>query len=290
MLIPYNSTTFHMDDTLFKQLDLAKKRIVKNKDNLILVCGDPGNGKSTLGSQVMYVMSPTTKEEMCFHSTVESYQQYMIRLQDMARQHEKPDNYYTKGRAIAHDEARESGSINVLSARIKRFWDFIYENRFLGMNQVLIQANFWNIPRDIIYHRALFMVWVVEDVEWSNGEFYFFSKHAMKRLYQRGKMTKDLEPKGWDFQGRFVDFWAGHPDYLKQKGNNFFEKYKPKEEEEENKINDRQFIMAALDRLMFEDKFNVTRFCDDFGISRDHFYKVKREYMKLYNDADTSGV
>jgi len=220
--------------------------------------------------------------DMCWHSTVEDFMHYGIKLGEAGE---------SKGRPNAHDEARESGSINLLSKRIKSFWDYIYEDRQLNMVQALIQANFWNIPRDIIYHRALFMLWVVEDIDWNNGTFYFFSKRAMKKLYLRGKRTFDLEPHGYDYHGRFVDFWAGHPDYLTIKKTSFIDKYKESVKEgEEAKINDKDFLMAAFDRLMFNDKINVSKFCEWFGISPTYYYEVRKQYSKVYNTSDDNPI
>jgi energy-coupling factor transporter ATP-binding protein EcfA2 len=213
---------FHIDDDLYNNLIELPKRIGKNKDCCILIVGDPGNGKSTLTSQLGYILNPNIITQNCFITRVEDFKNYQLNLL-------KTQN--TRGEVIVHDEAREAGSLNLMTKKIKAFWDLIYENRFLNMYQFFIQSDFFRTPRDIIFHRAIFMIWVIEDsANWNNGIFLFYSKKDMKRLYLRGKMQKDYSHSNETFKGRFVSFWAGNPNYLESKENNFIKKYTEKEE------------------------------------------------------------
>jgi hypothetical protein len=173
------------------------------------------------------------------------------------------------GRSNMHDEARETGTLNVMQRRIKRFWDFIYENRFLNMYQSLLQADYWKTPRDIVYNRAMFMVWVIEDDDWNNGIYLFYSRKNMKRLYERGKKMHDRAPKGYDFQGKFTKFWAGHPNYLDHKKQNFLNKYVKDETDKSITLYDAQRLAMERAGVRFEPKLFAQVFdCDASGVYR----------------------
>jgi hypothetical protein len=260
---------FHLDDNLYDQIIELPKRVNRDKDALILVCGDPGNGKSTIVNQILYVLDESLIKTKCIHSTVEDYMDYAMKLTEKKE---------TKGKSNIHDESRETGGSNVINKRIKRFWDFIYENRFLNMYQALLQSDFWKTPRDIVYSRALFMVWVLEDEEWNNGTYLFYSKRAMKKLYERGKRLGERSPTGYDFKGRFVKFWAGNQEYLKIKEDNFTKKYGTKHEERLMSLKDAQIL--AMNRA--EDNFSPTAFAKVFKCDVSQVFK----YMKQWEQGE----
>jgi hypothetical protein len=260
---------FHMDDNLHENIIELPKRIKKDKDTLFLVCGDPGTGKSTIIQQVFYVLDPSITKTRNIHSTVEDYINYAVKL---------AENKTSKGKATIHDESRETGGMNVIKKRISRFWDFIYENRYLNMYQGLLQSDFWKTPRDIVYSRALFMIWVQEDENWDNGTYLFYSKRNMKKLYNRGKKLGQRSPTGYDFQGRFVKFWAGNPEYLKIKDENFIKKYKQEIKEKPMLLKDAQLL--AMERN--PDYFKPIIFAKLFGCDVSQVFK----YMKQWENGE----
>ena len=264
MIIPHKlheKGGFHIDDNLYNSIIEVPKRIAKNKDCVALIVGDPGNGKSTLGATIGYVWDNDIINQKCFFSTIKDFKQYQLSLLN------KKEN---RGKVIIHDEARETGGLNVMSKDIRAFWDLIYENRFLNMYQILIQSDFFKIPRDIIFNRALFLLWVVEDQDWSNGIYYFFSKRNMIRLYDEAKRNYNYRPRYYDFSGRFVSFWAADPEYLKQKENNFIQKYKNSNEKNINKYNE------LLKRIINYDGIKESLKMEILGIKKSRFYYLKR--------------
>ena len=256
---------FYLDDSLYGNLKLLGRRIEKDKDVLFLVCGDPGNGKSTLAQQSLFVNDEDIINRKCIHSTVEDYMKYAIELAEKKE---------SKGKSNIHDESRETGGTNVIKKRISQFWDFIYENRYLNMYQCLLQSDFWKTPKDIIYSRALFMLWVQEDKEWNNGQFLFYSKRNMKRLYDRGKRLGERTPLGYDFVGKFVKFWAGNPDYLKIKDENFMKKYKEIKKEKLLSLKEAQIL--AMERN--PDYFKPIMFAKVFGCDVSQVFKYQKQW------------
>lgn len=256
---------YHMDDKLYSNIKELPKRIEKDKDVLFLVCGSPGNGKSTQANAILYALDNTMFTSKCIHSTVEDYMKYAVDLAEKKQ---------SKGRSNVHDESRETGGTNVIKKRISVFWDFIYENRYLNMYQALLQSDFWKTPKDIIYSRALFMIWCIEDEEWNNGTFLFYSKQAMRKLYDRGKRLGERTPTGYNFQGRFVKFWAGNPDYLNIKNDNFLKKYREIKKEKLMSLKDAQVL--AMERN--PDYFKPIMFAKIFGCDVSQVFKYQKQW------------
>lgn len=261
---------FHIDDTLYKNLMFMPRRIELNKDACVLVCGDPGTGKSTLSSQCGFINNPDVIKDNCYFSTMGDYINYETELLKKNESH---------GKVVFHDEARETGTLNLLNKNVKTFWDCIYENRFLNMYQYIIQSDFFRTPRDIVFNRALFLLWVVEDQDWTNGIFYFFSKRAMIKLYDMGKRQKIFIPRFYDFQGRFVSFWAANPNYLDQKRQNFLDKYTSTNDKELNQYNKLWLRVAESEHLVEPQK------CDILDCDRTTLYRRKKKLNSLINPA-----
>lgn len=264
MMIKHPFGEFYMEKELYENLAELPKRIQLDKDVLFLVCGDPGNGKSTLTQQILYVVDNDLINRKNIHSTVEDFMKYAVYLA------EKKDS---KGKSTIHDESRETGSTNILKKRIARFWDFIYENRYLNMYQALLQSDFWKTPKDIIYSRALFMIWVIEDDEWKNGNLLFYSKKSMKRLYDRGKRLGERSPTGYDFRGTFGKFWAGNQDYLKIKHENFLNKYKQSVDEKLMTLKDAQVL--AMER---NEEFKPIQFAKVYRCDVSQVFKYQKQW------------
>ena len=54
---------YYMDDRLKSNLDYMIERELKKWDNLIIIDGDPGTGKSIFGMQIAYYLAHTQKKE-----------------------------------------------------------------------------------------------------------------------------------------------------------------------------------------------------------------------------------
>jgi hypothetical protein len=254
---------FHMDDNLYKNIMPLKKRIAKDKDVLFLDCGEPGDGKSTIASQILYVLDPTIIERDIVFTKADDYIKESLNLTRLSK---------TKGKAIMHDEGRETGGTNVLKADIKTFWDFEYENRFLNMVQAIVQTDFFKTPTDVINFRARFMVWVVEDDNWNNGIFYFFGRKDMRSLYFKGKKGFDRTPTGYSFQGRFVDFWAGQKNYREKKKERFVSKYTKKKESELTLKDVLTFLFARNPGHNPRDAIQLLK------MDHSYYFQVKKEW------------
>lgn len=266
--------TFHLDDALYENLlPLIGRTKKMDKDNVFLVCGDPGNGKSTIASQVLYVLDPTIVHDMNIFSDTDEYIEYCLQL---------GKKNVSGNKSAQHDEARDTGGINVNKKKIRRFWNFMYENRFLNMNHALVQSDFFKVPRDVVYHRARFLIFVKEDKKWKNGTYYFFGRYHMKKLYERGKRFKNLEITGHSFKGYFVDFWAGNPDYLNIKAKNFFEKYKDDEDKKELTL--KQVLPFIWKRSYHDPDYSHKDLIRVLKMDESYYFQLKKDWEQGYLD------
>lgn len=254
---------FFMEKLLYENIRESLRRL-KHKDVLFLCCGDPGNGKSTMGQQCLYVLDPSIIDSECVFDRVEDYQEYIIKMYAAGR---------SIGKGVMHDEAREAASTRVQEGKIKTFYDHIYENRQAHMIQCLIQSDFWKFPRDIVFNRALFMIWTVEGEQWENGHFYFYSRKKMQALYDRGKRRDgDRSPGKASFRGTFPDFYAGNPNYLEEKKRKFLEKYKKKKLGQD--ISVRQVIEWVLAR---NPDIQIKQLCQALKIEKTYYFRIRKK-------------
>ena len=240
-----------MDDFLYNNIiEIPKRNLEKNKDTLILICGDPGNGKSTIASQIGYVLDNTIYNRDCVETTPDGY------LKKTLEMYKSSDS---KGRVVMNDESRDTGGTNVLKKGVARYWDAIFENRQANLYQILIQSDFFKTPKDIVFHRALFLIYVMEEEDWSNGVFLFFSKKNLIKLWLDGKHAYKLYPHGENFKGRFVSFWAGNPEYLIKKKDSFIDKYTKIEKNKDNELEKRIILSTQINEKIKIDLLNCSR-------------------------------
>ena len=210
MIIPHPSHPkggYYMEDKLVENLQALPYRIQKDKDVLGIIVGSPGEGKSTITTQIAYFLDPTITCDTIKYA-YEDYLKYSIGLFDKGQ---------SKGKSVIHDEGKEAlSAVSVLSKRTKKFMDFLYENRQMNMYQYILTGDFFDIPKSIVMQRALFMIWVHEEGEFENGHFKFFNRTDMRKLYIYGKKERNMESSGYSFRGTFSKFYTVDEDKYRQ--------------------------------------------------------------------------
>lgn len=217
---------FHVDDTLLENIKELPKRCERDKDVVGLIVGDSGTGKSTIASHIGYIFNQEIINQNIYFSKVEDFINYCMKLKES-------NNSFKQ--VVIHDEARETGGMNVLNKRIRLFWDFLFENRYLNMFMLLLQSDFFTTPKSIIKGRVSFLIRVREGEGWTNGIYEFYSRPKLKQLYFMGKKLDNEDLVKPDFRGRFVSFFAGNPNYKEEKNNNFLKKYSELDKQINNK-------------------------------------------------------
>lgn len=194
---------YRIEDELYDNLKVLPKRIAKDSDVLGIFVGSPGDGKSTIAQQCAYLLDPSLSIESIKWS-FEDYVKYSIGLFERKQ---------SKGKAIIHDEGRESlSALSMMANRTRKFMNFLYENRQMNMYQFIITGDYFDLPKSIVMQRGTFLIWVHEDGEFDKGFFKFFSKEKMRKLYIYGKKERDMTASNYDFRGTFPRFYTVDED------------------------------------------------------------------------------
>ena len=280
---------YYMEDSLFKNIMPLKKRIDKDKDVVGLCSGVPGVGKSTLIQQIAYPLDPHLNINSIKYSARDVIK-YSLSLFNAGK---------SIGRTYIHDEAKEVASATKqMSKKTKKFMDFIYENRQMNMYQWLLNGDFFDIPKQIVMERAMFMVYVHEAGEFQNGFFKFYNRADMKALYLKGKEKRDMKASKYTFRGRFPKFYTVDEEQyreLKRKHLLDFSRYIDDTSTKDlNKADVLRFLFSFKPNLVYNDIKDIN------FISDTQFYRVKRQitqhkdppttYMSYARESNNKGT
>jgi len=190
---------FYMEDRLKDKLDLMVKRSTGKKkfDNLVILDGDEGYGKTTLSMQVAYYYSFTTGRPFNLSHVFFDIEKLIKFASE------------TKEQVIVWDEAALGGLTDQWQNKIQ-----------MRLIQLLMVARkkrhffIFNIPkvfklRDyVILDRAIALVHVYARNEIELGRFVYFTKKKKELLYYDWKGSRRRNYK------KFVDFRGTFPNVL----------------------------------------------------------------------------
>lgn len=185
---------FYMEDKLKEKLDLCIDRCTKQQlDNLIIIDGDEGIGKSTFAISCAYYVSHKTGRPF----SVDNVFFDLNKLFEFART--------TKDQIIVWDEAALGGLSTdwrnqlqntliklLMVARKKRHFFFFNIPKFFKLNEYLI------VDRSI----ALVHIYARKEIE--QGRFCYYKKSSKEKLfYDRIRTRQRNYKKYYDFHGSF---------------------------------------------------------------------------------------
>lgn len=181
-----------MERALIDKLDLCIKRTTGHKhfDNLIVIDGDEGYGKTTLSVAAAYYIAEKTGREM----------RYFFNLDDLIKYAAS-----NKEKVIIWDEAALGG----LGAE----WQNKTQQKLIKLLMVARKKrHFWifNIPKFfklaeyILIDRAIGLIHVYSPDENRLGLFYYYKKRAKEHLFHHFRKTKNRAYKKFkSFRGTF---------------------------------------------------------------------------------------
>ena len=202
MKVQINDDEIYFDGFLHANLTDLMKAIKLKWDGIGMMCGYEGDGKTTLASQICYLMDPTFSLKRCVFTPKQ-----FIEAVDEA----KP------GEAIQFDEAhaafdakrwRDQGQQAIVSmlTRIRKKQLFI----------LIISPTFFDMVKYIAIHRTRFLIQIrSEGLE--RGYFNFYNRDRKHRLYVLGKKTEDMKAIKSNFYGRFTKFTPFNEDEYEKK-------------------------------------------------------------------------
>lgn len=184
---------YYMEDMLYENILPLKKRIEKDKDVVGIGVGSPGEGKSTIIQQIAYLLDRDLSCKDIVYDTEEGIKKSIIQF----------EKGKSKGKSKIYDEGKQISSTAIMTKKIRNFMNFLYENRQMNMFQYILTGDYFDLPKSIVMNRISFMIWVHEEREFDNGYFKFFNRTDARKLYIKGKKTRDMTAHKYTFRGTF---------------------------------------------------------------------------------------
>lgn len=207
MLVPFidkdgKERDYNLAHWTARQLDRVKKLIAeKDRDFLMVICGDEGSGKSLLASEICYYVDRTFDESrMCL-----TPQAFIDAI-----------NKCSKGQAICFDEAYTGlSSTGTMSSINKVLREYLMEMRKKNLFVVLCIPSFFYLDRYCALHRAraLFRTYFIHG---KPGAYMCYNRKKMKLLYLYGKRKLSYKYPRVSIKNRFPNIapidWDAYED------------------------------------------------------------------------------
>lgn len=258
---------YYLDPKLKEKLDLMIARMKHGKDNLILIDGNEGDGKTNISMGIGYYLAYTCGRPF----SLENIFFDLDKLIDFA--------IHTKEQIIIWDE----GALGGLASE----WWNKNQKKFIKLLMIARKRqHFWivNIPKFFklneyfVIDRSVGLVHVYMQHELHHGYFVYFNQTQKEKLYEDWKRSRVRGyKKWWNFHGRFVMFLQAKDDrfedvisdeeYNKKKDNAIMSIKVDKEEKEGNKYD--MIMRDKFVELLLEKNPNRTReeLAEEVGVS-----------------------
>jgi hypothetical protein len=188
-----------LDERLKTQLDVLTERSNKDFDNIIIVTGMEGTGKSRgIAFPVAQYLSGTFEVVFMWKQFKEAYE----RLPPKS--------------TIVWDEFIFAGmAADALSTMQKQIIQMMVTGRKKLINVILVVPSVFLLKNYFAVHRALFMIHTNSPDFLSRGDAYFYSYQRKRILYNTYKKTQYTNLKVANFNFKFVDPKVDYYDMAK---------------------------------------------------------------------------
>lgn len=191
----YTDKPFYMEEFLRVRLDLMCERVTKHKfDNLIIIDGPEGYGKSNLAAGVAYYAAWKTGRPW-------GKQPAFFILDDMLNHATS-----TKEQVIWWDEAALGALASESYTQVQRkLLKLLMVARKKNHFYVFVIPKFFKLKGDIVDRaQALLHVYSRDDI--TRGRFVYYTKEQKERLFEHWQATRDKAyTKFYDFAGSFPE-------------------------------------------------------------------------------------
>jgi len=205
---------FYMDDRLKLQIDVLLKNIKDDWDFTIIITGqgEVRVGKSMIEMQIAcywaYMMEEIYGIKVPFSledNFVFEGRKLIEKGNQLGKNH--PYSPLCFDEAGADLEGRKSAQTSTQDVL-----DYFRECGQYNMLNLLTIPEFFDLPKGIAMTRSIFLIDVYycadETGKFIRGYFNFYSKRQKKNLYLKGKRDLNYKAAGYDFNGRFYNFYT----------------------------------------------------------------------------------
>ncbi len=207
VLPPYSKQGVYLDGKLKKVLDRLNYRKTKNLDNVVIIVGEVGSGKTSLAFSAVNYMSGG---KLTLDNIGVGASGGLKKLVDA--------KYYED---LMLDDASPLLMSSEHSSKVqKNAIKIMHLCRSKKLSIFITAPDLFRINPYVINDRATCVIKVYMDSALNRGRFAFYGRKKIKGLYAQGKKNKGVWPHypRPDFLGRFTDYVPDfNDDYEKEK-------------------------------------------------------------------------
>lgn len=192
-----------MDGYLHSNLSILKKNITDDGDNVIVVAGQEGAGKSVFAMTIGWFLNPgMVLEDVCFNP--EDFKRRVLGA--------------SKGQTIIYDEA-------ITGMRTARWASEVYgalinlvaQIRQKNLNIILVIPSFFELGKYFAIHRSV-ALFLISKKDGMRGFYRAYGMDKKQKLYVKGRRDYDYKVVYSDFHGKFPKFYpVDEQKYRKKK-------------------------------------------------------------------------
>ncbi len=177
---------FHVDERLKTILEQLLSEINADWDNIIIIDGEEGAGKSTIAMQIAHVMSKKLDKEFTVDNVIFNPEKVVKKLSGGNKE------------VYVWDEAfKGANSARAMSNLNQRLMEVFMEARSNNHTLIMVMPWFYLLDKYYILQRAKFLLHVVahqnSENERERGYAYIYPRSYMRKLYIEGKKAGDYQ-------------------------------------------------------------------------------------------------
>lgn len=191
----FTDKNYYIDKKLVEKLDLMVERVVKYKfDNLIIIDGKEGFGKSNLASSIAYYLAWKSGREF-------SIKNLFFLIDDMIDFAVK-----TEKQVIWWDESALGGLSTESYSRMQiKLLKLLYVARKKQHFYIFVIPKYFSL-RQVIVDRAVALIHTYSRDEVTRGRFAYYKSNKLEAMYEHWKKTRDKGyKKYYSFLGTFPE-------------------------------------------------------------------------------------
>lgn len=184
----FNEKHIYLDGYLKSNLDLLIEAVNKKWDGIFYICGYEGDGKTTMGAQIMAYLDKDFNIDNCVFTPKQFAK---------AVEQAKPKT------AILFDEAYLTfTNMSFFKEATRKIISLLTMIRKKQLFICIVAPTFFDINKYLVIHRSRFMIRVyAEGLE--RGRFLFYSRAKKHILFIKGKKEHNFNVVKADFYGSF---------------------------------------------------------------------------------------
>ncbi len=185
----------YIEPKLKDKLDLMIKRFDKMKDNVLLIDGDEGDGKTNMAATCAYYIAHTTNRQLTLKDNLYFD---LDKLIDYATK--------TKDQIIWWDEGALGGlAVEWWRKNQIKFVKLLMVARKKRHFFIICIPKFYKLNEYLAVDRSVGLIHVYSPDEVTIGRFVYFTKKRKEKLYETWRKTKSrMYKKYYDFHGMFT--------------------------------------------------------------------------------------